>query len=208
MGSIVKTIVSLPEQYKGSVAFVINNNHFEVAARNILITLIALTTSNEDEAVHCMLHIWYSAFITARDREIITQNVLPLITVVLKLTEDRESEGEDQNDEKSVLVVWDIGTHKVKAQFTKANWKRLHIYLTGPPMPAGSPQGQQAERDNLHFWQGIHQACTSSSSHQDRKDRSFFGLMPTVRMCKDRFMADGLLLPFGANREDFVVPNP
>ncbi|SMR61109.1 unnamed protein product [Zymoseptoria tritici ST99CH_1E4] len=209
MGSIVKSIASLPEAYTGHTTFDINEFHFEVLARNILTTLVALTTSNEAQSVHCILHVWYSAFITQNDRDIITKNVLPIIAEVAN--EVKHTYGEKETDTiltKTWTFASTSGPHDVIIELTHGQWVRLHSFLEQPQVPPGVPNEQRKDKCDLQIWQDLRRAFTYSDTRPDARHRRLFGLAPTLRVCMDRFMADGLLLPFGANRDEFVIPNP
>ncbi len=61
--NVVKTIAQLPNNYCQSVDVVVNDRDIDIMARNVLLLLIALVVDNVDEAVDCMVHVWYSAFI-------------------------------------------------------------------------------------------------------------------------------------------------
>ncbi|KAJ1328217.1 hypothetical protein MN608_07553 [Microdochium nivale] len=65
------------------------------------------------------------------------------------------------------------------------------------------PQGLDASKATQ-----IRQAVTQAESRVDYRDRNLLYFSPAQRVAKTRFWQDGLLLPFGARRDDFVVPNP
>ncbi|ODM16214.1 hypothetical protein SI65_08213 [Aspergillus cristatus] len=59
--NIVKTVARLPRSYSHSLEITINDRDFEIVARNIILLLIALVVEKVDEAVDCIIHLWYSA---------------------------------------------------------------------------------------------------------------------------------------------------
>ncbi|PFH56468.1 hypothetical protein XA68_16469 [Ophiocordyceps unilateralis] len=51
-------------------------------------------------------------------------------------------------------------------------------------------------------------AVTVNEDRKDWRDRIFCCQRPAHRLCLLRFRQDGILLPFGASRDDFTEPNP
>jgi hypothetical protein len=58
--NVVKTVASLPTEFTGRIDAYVNDIDLDVVARNIILILVALSVDNEDEAVGCMIHTWYS----------------------------------------------------------------------------------------------------------------------------------------------------
>ncbi|RSL58789.1 hypothetical protein CEP53_006047 [Fusarium sp. AF-6] len=61
--NVVKTVTSLPESFRRRIAITINDNDFEVVARNIILLLTAMLSVEPEDGTNRMIHIWYSAFI-------------------------------------------------------------------------------------------------------------------------------------------------
>lgn len=61
--NVAKTIAQIPSSYNQPVDVTINDRDLDIVARNAIMLLIALVVDNIDEAVDCMIHIWYSALI-------------------------------------------------------------------------------------------------------------------------------------------------
>ncbi|PKK48400.1 hypothetical protein CI102_8134 [Trichoderma harzianum] len=71
--NVVKTIAQVPDGYTKPIEVTINDNDLDVVARNAIILLIALVSDNADEAVDCIIHVWYSALIRKSDLDMLQQ---------------------------------------------------------------------------------------------------------------------------------------
>ncbi|KAK4237717.1 hypothetical protein C8A03DRAFT_44438 [Achaetomium macrosporum] len=85
----VKTIAQLPNSYSGSVEVTMNDRDLDVVARNVIALLIALVVDNIEEAVDCIIHVWYSALIRKSDLDILQQRIHPLIKSVCEKTKGK-----------------------------------------------------------------------------------------------------------------------
>jgi hypothetical protein len=65
------------------------------------------------------------------------------------------------------------------------------------------PGGLTAERANQ-----VRTDVTLADSRKDYRDRYLLFQPPARRIANNRFRSDGLLLPFGSQRDDFREPNP
>lgn len=158
-------------------------------ARNAIILLIALVSDNIDEAVDCIIHVWYSALIRKSDLDMIQQKVLPLVQGICEKVKDKDSNG-------LLGKTWRFGKRSLRLVLQKSQWARLLTYMN-------APEGLTAERASR-----IRTAVTLAESKQDSLDRHLLFQSPARRIAKHRFRQDGLLLPFGAPRQEFQEPNP
>lgn len=67
----MKTILSIPETYRGRCKLVINHPDLDTFTRNILVLFLAISAPNSsvsdvscERQMSCALHLWYSAFLT------------------------------------------------------------------------------------------------------------------------------------------------
>ncbi|KAK4500888.1 hypothetical protein PRZ48_009080 [Zasmidium cellare] len=79
---------------------------------------------------------------------------------------------------------------------SKAQWDELLSFFE---LPIGMTS-QQATLSR--------QAVTTLYDRQDLKESYLYVQKPAHRLCLNRYWEDGVLLPFGASRDDFIVTNP
>jgi hypothetical protein len=77
--NIVKTIACLPTSFTQSTDLYINDRDLDIVARNLILLLIGLIVEEDNEAVECMIHVWYSAFLRECDMAILRDRVRPLV---------------------------------------------------------------------------------------------------------------------------------
>jgi hypothetical protein len=158
-------------------------------ARNIVLLLIALVVDYEDEAVECMIHIWYSASIRPSDMAILETRIRPLIEDVVRKISNKTSA-------VSQRKTWTFGQNTCTVEMRKDAWTSLLRYL------------KNIEDLTVDRAQKIRSRVTLAPEHVDYRDRRMLAFTPARRLCMQRFREDGLLLPFGASRLAFSVPNP
>lgn len=186
---IVKTIACLPIGFTQRIGMYINDIDLDVVARNLILLLVALSVEDDKEAVECMIHVWYSALLRAPDLVILRDRIRPMIEDVCHKI---------QNKSPTALLgkTWTFAQHSCRIELTKESWGKLVLCLS-------NIESFSTERATQ-----IRSAVTLAPERIDYRDRHMLGLTPTHRICKQRFREDGLLLPFGASRLDFNIPNP
>ncbi|KAJ5798007.1 uncharacterized protein N7503_007303 [Penicillium pulvis] len=80
--NVIKTVIGLPSTYNHHLHITINDRDFDIVARNFILLLIALTVEQVDEAVDCILHLWYSALVRESHIEILQRHIRPLFEEV------------------------------------------------------------------------------------------------------------------------------
>jgi hypothetical protein len=187
--NVVKTIAAIHGSYKQSIAVTINDKDFDIVARNLILLLIALLVEDIDEAVDCMIHVWYSALIRTSDLDVLQRQIRPAIEEVCQKIQCKPQD-------TKMRKTWKFGQHSLSLVLTKALWDKVLAYTV-------IPDGLTAERANQ-----IRTAVTLAKSRKDYRDRNLLMQPPSRRVAKTRFREDGLLLPFGSPRDDFQIPNP
>lgn len=186
---MIKTIAAVPQEYTHSFSAIINDLDFDIVARNVIILLVALALNDVARTVDCMLHIWYSAFIKQDHLDILTSTIRPLVEEIV---------GKIANKSAGAIFgkTWTYGSRSLRVVSSKEQWSMLLSYLE-------TPQGlslKQAQEARLEI--------TLAKERQDNKDRRMFAQPPAHRVCGERFREEGILLPFGQSRKDFILPNP
>jgi hypothetical protein len=187
--NVVKTVASLPTEFTGRIDAYVNDKDLDVVARNIILILVALSVDNEDEAVGCMIHTWYSASIRSSDMAILKNSIRPLIEGVVRKISNKTSEVPQRK-------TWTFGHNTCVVELIKTSWIRLLRYL------------ENVEDLTTDRAQSIRSRITLAPGRVDFRDRRMLTLTPAHRLCMQQFREDGLLLPFSASRLAFNVPNP
>ncbi|RMZ42089.1 hypothetical protein AFCA_006832 [Aspergillus flavus] len=185
--NLVKTIASLPERYCGRIHVDINDRDETVVARNLIFLLVAFHLP-PDIASEAIIHLWYSAFLPEPLLQSIRNAVCPTIRELLEVSPVQIS---------GVLQkTWSCGSSTLAATLSRKEWNRILSYL--PDIPGMSYDKAAA----------LHKSGTLAHSRRDYRDRALFAMHPSWRLSMLKFRSDGILLPLGASRETFRVPNP
>lgn len=186
---MVKTVSSIPETFRKSISIVLNDRDPEIVIRNTILLLIFLTAEEIKEAVDCMTHVWYSAFIQSNHLSILQGKLRTLIAdVTLKIVNKPPNSLQAKS--------WSFGSRTLRLVLTKEIWCKLLERLDVPI----NLTAQKAHQ--------IRTAITLAPSRRDYRERRYMCLLPAHRVCQERYRADGLLLPFGVSRAQFDTPNP
>jgi len=177
----------------------LNDREFEVVARNAVLLLFALTAPDDSTAeeatmfsiAESLIHLWYSALIPARLLSQLQSRIKPLVTEVCRRIASK-------NPGARLGKTWRLGPGRtLRLVFTKEEWLKLERLLET------SEQLTRAEATNIRT------AVTLAPERADYRDRWYFkDATPPMRIAKQRFREDGLLLPFGHPRIGFDTPNP
>ncbi|UKZ69119.1 uncharacterized protein TrAtP1_010132 [Trichoderma atroviride] len=187
--NVVKTVASIPEAFQKSVSIVLNDRDPEIVIRNAVLLLVSLTAEETKEAVDCMIHILYSAFIQENHLSILQGRIRVLVADVVQKIVDKPV--------KSLQAkAWSFGSRNLRLVLTKEIWCQLLERLNVPI----SLTSQKAH--------DVRTAITLAPSRKDYRERRYMCLLPAHRLSQERYRTDGLLLPFGASRAQFVIPNP
>jgi hypothetical protein len=195
----VKTVANLPDNISQQISVTINDRDFDVVARNTILLLLALTTectadagpSSLSDCVDVLIHFWYSAFLPARALCWLNEKVKPLIDEVCSQIDDNSSDSIlektwEFNDERSLRLV-----------LAEKFWIQLQALLNVPDKMSRESAAQ------------IRSVVTLAPERVDYRERWHYKeASPFMRIAKQQFQEDGLLLPFGHPRAVFNIPNP
>lgn len=186
--NLVKSLTGLPATYNGHCEIVVNDRDRDIVARNAILLLVALHFSPE-VATPIMLHIWYSALVSADMLRALQSSILPLIHEVCKKIQAKPAQS-------LLSKTWTLGSRSLRLVLTKEEWDRLPSYFE---IPGGLSMGQA---------QAIRVSTTLAPERKDYLDRALFVQPPARRACTVNFRKDGILLPFGSSRRNLDTPNP
>ena len=137
-----------------------------------------------------MIHVWYSAFLRASDVAILRGRIRPNIEDICGKIQDKPSG----------LVLgktWKLAQHSCRIELTKESWGKVLLYL------------DNVQSLSSHRADQIRSAVTLAPERVDYRERFMLAsLTPAHRICMQRFREDDILLPFGASRLGFNVPDP
>ncbi|KAJ6114080.1 hypothetical protein N7512_007525 [Penicillium capsulatum] len=197
--NVAKTIVDLPEASSHRIDITINDKEFHVVARNEILLLFILKALDEAPATgpagfktaQSLIHLWYSASLTSDIISELASRVKPLFVDVCRQISSTPA---GEIVEKS----WFFSNGKsLRLALKKQYWFSLQDLCDVP-----SNLTRQNALD-------IRKAITLAPERRDYRDRWYYkDATPSVRVSKQRFREDGLLLPFGSDRLSFDIPNP
>ncbi|KAJ6096555.1 hypothetical protein N7486_007301 [Penicillium sp. IBT 16267x] len=189
LGSVFTTITNLPQNYNGSIELTINDHNFNIVARNIIILLIGLVVQDVDQAIDCIIHIWYSIMIRTSDILVLQKHIAPMFATVQKEIKDLPKNG-------FLEKTWSFGSCSLKVGLCHEAWNKLSNFVTGP---AGLTEGKASQ---------LYRDTNSPPWRIDYVHRRMVVMSPARRLTFNKWLADGLLLPFGHPRHEFTEPNP
>lgn len=180
-----------------------NDMEFDVVARNVVLLLLALTSqdSNNDSKItetntpadiaEALIHVWYSATIPSSVMSLLQNRVKPLFVELCSRIGDKPP--------NAVLSkTWEFSHGQtLHLALKKKDWLRLREFCD----VSDNLTPENAEK--------IRTTVTLAPERVDYRDRWYYKeASPSMRIAKQRFREDGLLLPFGHPRSAFDVPNP
>lgn len=180
------SVNGLPGIYKGACNVVVNDKNYNVAARNIIMLLVATQLPPAD-AAEVILHFWYSARLTQGMLRIIDKYVKdPVAELVAKL----------QKKPNDVLLSkrWTYGAVDVVVRLYKQQWTILLQILESKHDVTKT----EAERLKVVL----------APSRIDYRDRELYGISGSRRICSTKFRESGVLAPFGTCLDHFDSSNP
>ncbi|KAL4922141.1 hypothetical protein BDW62DRAFT_217950 [Aspergillus aurantiobrunneus] len=187
--NVVKTISRIPPEYGDTLEITVNDRDFDIVGRNVILLLIALSIEDKDEAIDCMIHLWYSALVRESDLQLIQRRIRTRIQNVCKTIENNKLDG-------PAAKTWRFGDRSLRLVLEAPSWNRLLSFFD-------VPTGLKAERA-----QEIRRAVTLAEAREDYYDRFLYCQSPAHRLAHQKFREEGLLLPFGLSSHEFCVPNP
>ncbi|KAJ5501693.1 hypothetical protein N7453_006510 [Penicillium expansum] len=196
--NVVKTISEIPQAFAQRIDVTLNDRDFHIVARNTIMLLFCLTALEITSIspggftnAESLIHLWYSASLP---EDIITQlasRVKPLFTEVCGQISTKAT-GE------IVERTWNFSHNRsLRLALKKEEWYRLEALCEVP--------SDLTQQKAFH----IRTATTLAPERRDFRDRWYFkDATPSIRVLKQKFREDGLLLPFGHDRTGFDHPNP
>lgn len=184
--NIVKTIAGLPEGYAGKCFVVVNDLNTAITARNTMLLLTTLRFEPE-VAAPIMLHLWYSAILPQNVLEVLQIGILPYVKDVCRKVRSRP-------ETSMQAKTFQVGSNTLRLILKEWEWDGLAA-MFHVPEGLSTPKAQSIRR-------------SITLARTDHIDRSVYKMSPGQRAGAMDMRRHGVLLPFGASRKDFSVPNP
>ncbi|KAI1394162.1 uncharacterized protein F4822DRAFT_39208 [Hypoxylon trugodes] len=187
--NVVKTITSLPKGFRSPMSIYLNDRDGDVVGRNAIMLLLALAEDDSSVVVENIVHLWYSAFIPQSLYDILRGKIHDLV-------QDVCSKIAHKAPNAPMGKTWIFGSRSLRLVLTKKQWSDL---LASLEVPAGLTTKKA---------QDIRRAITIAPQRVDHRERRYFAQTPGDRASAQKFREDGIVIPFGASRDPFTVPNP
>ncbi|KNG52716.1 mynd finger family protein [Stemphylium lycopersici] len=186
--NVVKTVTGLPKDYAGECLVAINDWNFCITARNAMILLTAMHF-NPETAVPIIMHLWYSVLLPTSVYHALQDSILPYVKDVC-------DEIAGKADDSQQAKTFKTGNCSVRIVLKRREWVEL------------AEMFKQSKWLSLSTAMQLRQATTMAPQRIDYVDKSLQKMLPARRTCAWKFRLEGLLLPYGTSRKDFVFPNP
>ncbi|KAI0315993.1 hypothetical protein OF83DRAFT_1245784 [Amylostereum chailletii] len=179
--NVIRTVNVLPDDYTGQMTVVLNDRNPFVSIRNVLILSILGSMRDKRIAADIALHMWYSSFVP--------ENYHTAIALCAADVAKSHSNGR-------FLFTFPGGGGTTFSGALSASDQRLLASLVS----SSTHYGAEDAKTELH-------RVRFSPSRVDQLDRYLFGLEPAHRLSFLESRRSGLVLPFGAPKAHFNVPN-
>lgn len=160
--------------------------------RNVLLVMVANFVPDKNDAVDCMIHLWYSAYLRPSHVQALCEFVLPCIQQAVQMSHD--------HPDKNAICTrsWVHEDRGVSVALSADQWKMLlGCFAFAMEDDEINPQSVIA-RDEV----------TASDAYQDERDLVLLRNPPHRRVAIMKFWEDGVLQPFGDDCSEFKIPNP
>ncbi|KAL8784828.1 MAG: hypothetical protein Q9213_003732 [Squamulea squamosa] len=184
--NIVATVNTLPGNYSNAATTVINDRDDLLTARTVIFLLIALI---EDSALaaELILHLWYSSRLTPTLMSVLGSKITPEMSRSVEAAEDK-------NQGDLISQSWSLHSATVSVHLSRTQWYFILKVLQAKHSVAESEPNRQS--------------ITVSKRRSDHRERHYYNLTPSMRLCSHKFRQGGVLLPFGYSDKNFNVVNP
>lgn len=187
--NVILSVSRLPQVYKSPLTLVINDNDFDIVARNAILLLLFFTIDDPEVAAEHAVHVFYSALLKKSCYNMARQKIRRLIREVCDKIAGRPA---------GALVgkTWKFGQRDLRLVLSKESWFKLLSFFDVP---------RNLTKDKA---QRVRSRIVSAPERVDFVDRHLANQPAAHRASIVKFRSDGLLLPFGSSRTDFEIPNP
>ncbi|KAL4902222.1 hypothetical protein BDW74DRAFT_181072 [Aspergillus multicolor] len=127
--NVVKTIGELPETFRGSLEFTLNDRDIDVVARNFILLYIAQAGSILETDIESITHLWYSALVREDEMATVQDLVCPLIQDACDKIRDDPYYGEPRS---TFARTWVFYERSLKPLLSKSSWNSLLPRLKVP----------------------------------------------------------------------------
>ncbi|KAI2641124.1 hypothetical protein GGS21DRAFT_537606 [Xylaria nigripes] len=191
---VIKTIVDLPLTFSAPLRVVITDVVSARTARNLILLLMAISSSDPEATAECAVHLWYGPFIPDWCIPAIREDINPY------LYGDGPEEADDEDDFMSELRTgtyrtWSFHRSSLKALLTHHVWTAAKAILH-PCSPCIGVEGAYRAREIA--------AQELADTNKDLNEKTVLNFPQMWRTAKQQYMAFSQLAPF----EDHLGDDP
>jgi hypothetical protein len=183
----IVTVNSLPSGYTKTCDLTLNDPNPIIVIRNAFILMIIFLYPDKHEATKMILHLWYSAFLCFKDFKKLRYELLPFI-------ERAYAKNKNGKATSQVSQRWTKGSASLRLTLTRRQWKMMLVMLE--------------KGDELDY----HMAELSRRGVLDKdklaRNKILLDVPSVHRRSHMKFLATGMLLPFGQPVGKYDMPNP
>ncbi|ESK84859.1 hypothetical protein Moror_14953 [Moniliophthora roreri MCA 2997] len=178
--NLIKTVNSLPKDYSGQLAILLNDRNPLVTSRNALILTFLGIMDNMDEAAEYVLHLWYSIFLPMK-HAFHAQIALGRHEV---LKQGFRGQNVPLTQSSTLSTSFSLAT--IECIIANMSFNRVNPWTANNAL----------------------NAVMNGPERIDYRERFYAGLKPSHRVAMEQWRRFGLLLPFSAANADFNIANP
>ncbi|XP_070538547.1 uncharacterized protein [Ptychodera flava] len=106
--NVIKTVASLPKEFKGQVEFTLNDSEVHILAKNVLFLYMMFTADDVNYTSDTLVQLWYSLCITEEHNQSLADALKELMKIDGKILAKKTSDklNISENDLRELKTVW------------------------------------------------------------------------------------------------------
>lgn len=161
----------------------INDRDIDAVSRAIAITMLAL--GEDSAAIDCMIHLWYSAFLTP-------EHIGTLHQLVVRKLEEVLTKIQGKAQEALLAKTFQMKKSSIRIILTRAQWEAVLCTM----------------KRNTSIESALSKRNAVVLHRKDHLHRHIFSQLSAKRVASWTFRHTGILLPFGHCSSAYTQPNP
>ncbi|KAI8960337.1 hypothetical protein F5Y11DRAFT_349589 [Daldinia sp. FL1419] len=199
--NVVKTVAGIPEDHKGQINIVINDEDFNTIARAFIILTYLLYHDDVAEATENAIHLWYSFCIPSSIDGWMRESLVEFVREEIRLN-NKGSENENVDrlfwdelglDCRGTVVRKELAPISISLDMPRQHWYRLEGYLL--------------RESNWKMCKSARESIVLTENRRDYREQYLFRQPSRERPSHMAFKYDGILKPFGRELFYYNTPN-
>jgi hypothetical protein len=192
----MKTVIALPEGYKGDVTIIVNEPDPDLSLRNVMMLRLAGTKTESEaeltELAQLMTHFWFSAYIPPKLHELIQGSIFKDIDAAHKAS---QLFGEEMYQEN-----WTAFGIEMVISLLPRDWKQLRSVFD--PSKRTPEYVAECERKRDDLTRQGYKMLYDALRYTD------WSISPAQKWVLFFYRYTGVLMAYGARVAGFHYPNP